>query len=396
MKNFQEVIIITDVKWRKSLAAIRALGKNKHNFIIAVGNSILDMGLWSTYVNKKVVFPCLKNNYEKYLDKLKRLINLCLTKYHMKPIILTMEEETLGLLIQNIDIKNNCKSLIPNAGSYSVANNKFMALAHADSLGIDTPYTCNFDTVDELIRFLQMHPDKEWVVKPLVGKGSFGLLYISGNFDITQVRRNWDLFGKLIVQDRIPIDGESVCVGMIFSNTHELVDYFVYLRIRTYPITGGPSTSRISISNIDLVTKSYRIMQALQWSGVVMVEWKKDTRDNLFKLIEINPRFWGGLELGIRSGVNFPQLYADLSSGKEVVSHHVYSINVVSRWVIPGDILWLLSQKHKSFKDYKIFLHHILKDADEWDKTDIPGSIATVICQLMQVCNPRNWRFLKR
>lgn len=46
-----------------------------------------------------------------------------------------------------------------------------------------------------------------------------------------------------------------------------------------------------------------------------MVEWKVDLRDGRPKLMEINPRFWGSLELAVRSGVNFPSLYADADRG---------------------------------------------------------------------------------
>jgi predicted ATP-grasp superfamily ATP-dependent carboligase len=44
-----------------------------------------------------------------------------------------------------------------------------------------------------------------------------------------------------------------------------------------------------------------------------MVEFKKDQRDGRFKLMEINPRFWGSLNLAIQSGVDFPYLFYDMA-----------------------------------------------------------------------------------
>ena len=58
-------------------------------------------------------------------------------------------------------------------------------------------------------------------------------------------------------------------------------------------------------------------MSSLNWVGVAMVECKKDIRDNSYKLIEINPRFWGGLELAIKCGVNFPRQYVNLLCEKK-------------------------------------------------------------------------------
>ena len=39
-----------------------------------------------------------------------------------------------------------------------------------------------------------------------------------------------------------------------------------------------------------------------------MVEFKVDPRDGIPKLMEVNPRFWGSLQLAIVSGVDFPYL----------------------------------------------------------------------------------------
>lgn len=393
--NWNEIVVITDVKWRKSLSAIRAIGRN-NNFIIAIGNSMFDMGLWSSYVNKKAIISNITNNPERYKNKLLNILERCYKKFKKRPILLAMEDKTLKFLIQNKDIIKKCRCLIPNIESYVIADNKFLALQIANKLRIDIPYTKQFDTLNDLMLFLGSNSKKDWVVKPEVGKGSFGVTYVSRKQNLGIIKKHWRQYGKLIVQDRIPLEGESICVAMIFSNTHKLSNYFVYKRLRTYPIKGGPSTSRVSISKLYLVKQSYRIMKALKWTGVVMLEWKRDIRDDLYKLIEINPRFWGGLELGIKCGVNFPQNYVDLSCNKEVIVQGDYRLDILSRWIVPGDILWLLSKKHKTLGDVREFFYNILGDSDEWDKTDIQGSIATVFCQFVQLFNPSNWKFLRR
>ena len=44
----------------------------------------------------------------------------------------------------------------------------------------------------------------------------------------------------------------------------------------------------------------------LKWHGVAMVEFKRDARDGVSKLLEINGRFWGSLQLSVDAGVDFP------------------------------------------------------------------------------------------
>jgi len=43
-----------------------------------------------------------------------------------------------------------------------------------------------------------------------------------------------------------------------------------------------------------------------------MVEFRVDARDGTAKLMEVNPRFWGSLQLSILSGADFPYLLYNL------------------------------------------------------------------------------------
>lgn len=389
------IIIITDVRWRKSLSAIRALRKNG-NEIIAIGNSIFDMGLWSTYVNKRVLFPDIKHK-KQYKKKLKYLLMKCIKKYDECPILLPMEDTTIEAIIDDNEIMGNCRCLLPNANSFYLANNKRSTMEQAKKLGIDIPHTKWFNCFDDLKYYISQINELDVVVKPEKGKGSHGLLYVDKTVKLKKLERIWHRYGRLMVQDRIPTEGESICVALLYSEEHKLCSYFIYKRLRCYPITGGPSTCRVGVHNNELLSKSCELLDSLNWVGVAMVEWKKDPRDNTYKLLEINPRFWGGLELAIKSGVNFPQhcvdILCNLFSGDGKFN---YLSGIVSRWVFPGDILWFLSQKRKKMADYRDFFHNILEDSDELDKSDIIGSVASVVCQTIQAFNPLNWKYIIR
>lgn len=393
--KFQNIVIITDVKWRKSLSAIRALG-NGQNYIIAIGDSWLDMGLWSKYVAKKLIFPSTKSEGGRFAAELLLLLKKCCDINSAKPILLPMEEETINIVINSREIQNYCKCLIPDKDSFEIANNKRKTMLCASRIGIRIPFTKCYDTPDMAMNFIKEFNDKEWIVKPEESKGSLGFQIIFKDTDVRIVEKLWSQYGRMIIQERLPLEGESICVGLICNKKHEVESYFAYKRLRMFPVNGGPSTCRISINNSFLVKESCRLMTSLKWTGVAMVEWKKDIRDNSYKLIEINPRFWGGLELAIKCGVNFPQQCVELLSRKEnSFRNNSYPIGIISRWTFPGEVLWLLSNKigRKEFGD---FFNRFFKDSDEWKREDIPGSVATVICQGLQAMNPKNWKYLKR
>ncbi len=52
-----------------------------------------------------------------------------------------------------------------------------------------------------------------------------------------------------------------------------------------------------------------KLMKSLHWSGVANVDMRFDAENGIFKVLEINPRFWGTLNGSLVAGVNFPHLF---------------------------------------------------------------------------------------
>ncbi|MEJ2195051.1 MAG: hypothetical protein P8X73_09375, partial [Ignavibacteriaceae bacterium] len=89
--------------------------------------------------------------------------------------------------------------------------------------------------------------------------------------------------------------------------------------------------------------------------GVAMVEFKKDINHGKFKLMEVNPKFWGSFELSYKSGINFAYLYYLVAMGMQV-QESSYKNDVYFRWTLPSDLLWYKFAsrgQRKEFKDLK-------------------------------------------
>jgi len=93
--------------------------------------------------------------------------------------------------------------------------------------------------------------------------------------------------------------------------------------------------------NDELVEKSLALLKAIGWQGVAMVEYKVDRRDGWPKLMEVNGRFWGSLQLAIDAGMNFPLMLYRLATGEQVPPQFKYRAGVRCRWLI-GDFDHLL------------------------------------------------------
>jgi predicted ATP-grasp superfamily ATP-dependent carboligase len=142
-----------------------------------------------------------------------------------------------------------------------------------------------------------------------------------------------------VVQECIPGDGRGLFALM---NRGRLRAAFAHRRIREKPPSGGVSVLSESVAlDPKLLEDSERILEALKWHGVAMVEFKHDARDGISKLLEINGRFWGSLQLAVDAGVDFPALLYRQAVDGDVEPVFTYRLGARLRWWL-GDVDWLL------------------------------------------------------
>ena len=111
------------------------------------------------------------------------------------------------------------------------------------------------------------------------------------------------------------------------------VALFAHRRLREKPPAGGVSVYRESIALDErLVAPGLRLLEALDWEGVAMIECKRELETGRYVIMEINGRFWGSLQLAIDAGVDFPALLVRCAAGESVLPSRSYRVGVRSRW----------------------------------------------------------------
>ena len=157
------------------------------------------------------------------------------------------------------------------------------------------------------------------ILKPTESSGSKGLEYVIKKENLIETfEKTSQNFGETIIQELIPPGGEAYGFEGLFNKNSEPRAIFVHQRLREYPITGGPSTLRMGVKNEEIAELGTRLLKNLGWYGIAMVEFKVDPRDNIPKLMEINPRFWGSLSLPVASGVDFPYLLCKMAMDGDI------------------------------------------------------------------------------
>lgn len=116
-----------------------------------------------------------------------------------------------------------------------------------------------------------------------------------------------------LVQEYLPGVGRGY-FGLYVDG--RLVGGYAHRRVREYPPEGGASACAESTQDAELREYSERLMAELDWTGVAMVEFK-ESAGGVPMVVEINPKFWGSLDLAIESGMNFPAALLELTDGRD-------------------------------------------------------------------------------
>jgi protein-tyrosine-phosphatase/predicted ATP-grasp superfamily ATP-dependent carboligase len=145
--------------------------------------------------------------------------------------------------------------------------------------------------------------------------------------------------------------GHGFGIEMLFDRGR-LAWQFAHERIHEVPLTGGGSSYRRSITPPrSLAAMAERMLAALNWHGVAMVEFR-GSRTLGFRLMEINPRLWGSLALAIDCGVDFPWGLALLATGRALPKQPSYRAGYYTRHPC-SDLSWqranLRADRHDPF-----------------------------------------------
>jgi D-aspartate ligase len=119
--------------------------------------------------------------------------------------------------------------------------------------------------------------------------------------------------GEVMVQELIPGDGEQQFAYCAFFKEGGAIGSMVARRRRQHPPEFGRASTLAETTELPLLeTLPQRFLEAIDYYGLVELEYKLDPRDGHYKLLDVNARTWGYHTLGQRAGVDFPYLlFAD-------------------------------------------------------------------------------------
>ena len=338
---------VTDGDQRATLAVVRALGGA--GIAVTVGSTqATSLAGSSRYCSKQVRYPSPSQDGSGFQEFLSDELNR--GGYR---VLIPMGDITTWLASEARESIETWTELpIPGPDQIKQAQDKGQVLDLAQRLGIPCPAVASLARADDLAqaarrigyplvikpRFSHFRRNGCWVSGPVQ--------YAYSEQDLRQKYHECEArIPQPLIQERLSGEGRGVFL-LVWDG--QLKGAFCHRRLREKPPWGGVSVYRESIPlDEGLVEKSFTLLKALSWRGVAMIEFKMDARDGLPKLMEVNGRFWGSLQLAIDAGLNFPLLLYRLACGENVRPEFDYKIGVKSGWLL-GDLDQLLIRLTRS------------------------------------------------
>ncbi len=114
---------------------------------------------------------------------------------------------------------------------------------------------------------------------------------------------------EVIIQDLVPGGGaEQFSYCCLFTDGEARASMTVR-RLRQHPSDFGRASTFVETVDLpELEAPSIRFLRAIGYHGLVELEYKRDPRDGICKLLDVNARTWGYHSLGPAAGVDFPYL----------------------------------------------------------------------------------------
>ncbi len=123
----------------------------------------------------------------------------------------------------------------------------------------------------------------------------------------------------IVLQELIPGCGSAQFSYAAVWDRGMPVASLVAQRLRQLPIDFGYTSTFVrSIENKDVEAAAICFLKSIIYSGLVEVEFKYDSRDAQYKILDVNARSWTWTALGGLAGVDFPAVLWRVATGEQV------------------------------------------------------------------------------
>ncbi|MGA3008122.1 MAG: ATP-grasp domain-containing protein, partial [Opitutaceae bacterium] len=293
----------------QGLGIVRSLGR--HHVPVCIIDDERSIARYSRYATHAVKVPNLRDEkvtVETLLDIGRR--------WDLKGWVLyPTRDETVAALAQNrAELSKFFRVPTPEWASIKWAWDKRNTYQLAQELGLPIPRTWYPRTVEDLDKIEAAPP---FAVKPAIKEhfiyATKAKAWRANNRDeLRQLFQRAAALvetGEVMIQDLIPGDGRQQVAYCAFFKEGHAVGSMVVRRRRQHPPEFGRASTYVETIDLPLIEEfSERFLRAINYYGLIELEFKLDPRDGQYRLLDVNGRTWGYHSLGLSAGVDFPSM----------------------------------------------------------------------------------------
>lgn len=298
-------VVITDGKYRSSIAAARTLGRAGYRVVVTqtrgdtaaaqeppvFASRYVAEGRWLEGGAADPGYP----------DRLYALL-----EEYDHPVLFCAGAATLNAVSKQRErFAQVCDFLIALPDVLDTLNDK--EAVHRRCQELDIPVPREFDgTPDQYPVIIKPHCGEKSGLK---AKDRYAVANNAGEYTARlAAMRQYD--PDPIVQQRV--EGTGAGASLLLDRDGRLIAAVCHRRVREYPASGGPSTCCESFYDPEPISRAYRLLSSFGFVGMAMVEFKGEC------VLEVNPRVWGSFPMTERAGSPFACRYAQAAAGERV------------------------------------------------------------------------------
>ena len=319
LRNMNKPVACVLGSYITGLGVIRSLGRRGIP-IIGLDNDPRQIGFFSRYCIG-VACPHPKNNEKEYVDFLMTLGE----KLHERGVLIpTTDKEIPAILKNRGKLEKYYRFPMARLEVTEKILNKISFYKTLEKLDIPFPKTYFPNNVSE-VKEISNEIRYPCIVKPAYSsyfKIDFQTkLFLTENREklIRCYERARAKNHEVMVQEIIPGEASNMYgFNAYFDQRFKSKGIFMYRRIREWPHMFGNGCLIESVTVPELKDIITPLIKSIRYYGIVDAEFKKDPRDDMFKLLEINARPWMENSLPTRCGINLSYMAYMDAIGKDV------------------------------------------------------------------------------
>lgn len=292
------------------LGVIRALGMMDVPVVAVYYDRHKDMGYVSKYVKHKIYAPHPERAEDEFLE----LLVECASRFG-GGLLIPVSDETLVTVARHRDLL--ARHYVVACTEWDITRrfiDKKHTYALADAVGVAAPKTLVPQSLDDVERYGKTI-EYPCLVKPCQSHlffAHFGRKMVPvGNLEqmLAIYQQAVEAGLEVMLEEIIPgEDTHVVNYNSYFWDGQPLVE-FTAQHVRKAPPEFGSPCVAVSKRIPEVIEPGRRILRAMGFYGYSCTEFKKDPRDGVYKLMEINGRHNLSTLLAVHCGINFPWLH---------------------------------------------------------------------------------------